>query len=102
MEIALLYAGLVENNKAAEVIYSKVNQEYRSCVEVIEELTERKIGYRYPNIVANIKKNAGQLDWAHKTQVELLRQVRENDVNEYRIQLMQSMNCISAGLGWTG
>ena len=70
--------------------------------KVIEELTERKIGYRYPNIVANIEKNAGQLDWAHKTQVELLRKVRENDVNEYRIQLMQSMNCISAGLGWTG
>jgi phosphoenolpyruvate carboxylase len=32
----------------------------------------------------------------------LLRQVRKNDVNEHRIQLMQSMNCISAGLGWTG
>ncbi len=46
--------------------------------------------------------NAGQLDWAHKTQVDLLRQVRENDFNEHRIQLMQSMNCISAGLGWTG
>ena len=50
-------SGLVENNKIAEVIYSKVNQEYRSCIEVIEELTERKIGYRYPNIVANIEKN---------------------------------------------
>ena len=102
MEIALLYSELVENNKVAEVIYSKINQEYLSCIEVVEELTERKIGYRYPNIVANIEKNAGQLDWAHKTQVELLRQVRENDVNEHRIQLMQSMNCISAGLGWTG
>ena len=102
MEIALLYSGLVDNNKVAEVIYSKVNQEYRSCIEVVEELTECKIGNRFPNIVANIEKNAGQLDWAHKTQVELLRQVRKNDVNEHRIQLMQSMNCISAGLGWTG
>ena len=102
MEIALLYSGLVDNNKVAELIYSKVNQEYRSCIEVVEELTECKIGFRFPNIVANIEKNAGQLDWAHKTQVELLRQVRKNDVNEHRIQLMQSMNCISAGLGWTG
>ena len=102
MEIALLYSGLVDNNKVAEVIYSKVNQEYRSCIEVVEELTECKIGHRFPNIVANIEKNAGQLDLAHKTQVELLRQVRKNDVNEHRIQLMQSMNCISAGLGWTG
>jgi phosphoenolpyruvate carboxylase len=32
----------------------------------------------------------------------LLKQVRENDINDHRIQLMQSMNCISAGLGWTG
>ena len=102
MEIALFYSELVDSNKVAEVIFCKVNQEYRSCIEVVEELTERKIGFRYPTIVANIEKNAGQLDWAHKTQVELLRKVRENDVNEYRIQLMQSMNCISAGLGWTG
>jgi len=49
-----------------------------------------------------LKKNESQLDWAHKTQVELLKQVRENDINDHRIQLMQSMNCISAGLGWTG
>jgi phosphoenolpyruvate carboxylase len=53
-------------------------------------------------VVALIKKKEIQLDWAHKTQVELLKQVRENDKNENRIQLMQSMNCISAGLGWTG
>ncbi len=56
MEIALLYSGLVEDKKVAEIIYSKVNQEYRSCIEVIEELTEQKIGDRYPNIVANIEK----------------------------------------------
>ena len=102
MEIALLYSGLVNEKKTAQAIYEKVSHEYHCCIEVIEDLTERKIGFRFPNVVALIKKNESQLDWAHKTQVELLKQVRENDINEHRIQLMQSMNCISAGLGWTG
>jgi phosphoenolpyruvate carboxylase len=102
MEIALLYGGLVNEKKTAQAIYEKVSHEYHCCIEVIEDLTERKIGFRFPNVVALIKKNESQLDWAHKTQVELLKQVRENDINEHRIQLMQSMNCISAGLGWTG
>ena len=102
MEIALLYSGLVNEKKTAQAIYEKVSDEYHCCIEVIEDLTERKIGLRFPNVVALIKKNESQLDWAHKTQVELLKQVRENDINDHRIQLMQSMNCISAGLGWTG
>ena len=102
MEIALLYRGLVNEKKTAQAIYKKVSEEYHCCIEVIEDLTERKIGLRFPNVVALIKKNESQLDWAHKTQVELLKQVRENDINDHRIQLMQSMNCISAGLGWTG
>jgi len=102
MEIALLYSGLVDNDKTAQAIYGKISHEYGRCVDVLEGLTERRIGYNFPSVVALIQKNAGQLDWAHKTQVDLLRQVRENDFNEHRIQLMQSMNCISAGLGWTG
>ena len=86
----------------AQAIYKKVSYEYDCCIEVIEDLTEQKIGVRFPNVVALIEKNESQLDWAHKSQVELLKKVRDNDINEHRIQLMQSMNCISAGLGWTG
>ena len=95
-------SGLVNEKKTAQAIYEKVSDEDHCCIEVIEDLTERKIGLRFPNVVALIKKNESQLDWAHKIQVELLKQVRENDINDHRIQLMQSMNCISAGLGWTG
>ena len=102
MEIALLYSGLVNEEKTAQAIYKKVSDEYDCCIEVIEDLTERKVGVRFPNVVALIEKNESQLDWAHKTQVELLKIVRDSDINEHRIQLMQSMNCISAGLGWTG
>jgi phosphoenolpyruvate carboxylase len=102
MEIALLYSELVNEEKTAQAIYKKVSYEYDCCIEVIEDLTERKIGVRFPNVVALIEKNESQLDWAHKTQVELLKIVRDSDINEHRIQLMQSMNCISAGLGWTG
>lgn len=102
LDIAELYAGLVEDRTAAESIFALVREEHARSVTAIERLTGTPLGSRFPNAVARISRHEAALRSAHEAQVHLLAQVRREDGNRHRIQLMQSMNCISAGLGWTG
>lgn len=102
MDVAELYAGLVEDRTAAEQVFGLIQAEHARSVAAIESLTGTPLGSRFPNAAARIARHEEALRSAHEAQVCLLKRVREEDGNRHRIQLMQTMNCISAGLGWTG
>ncbi len=102
LDIAELYAGLVETRTDAEAVYGMISDEYARTLSAIEWLTGAALGDRFPRAAARIARHDAGLTAAHTAQVHLLRQVRQEDTIHSRIQLMQSMNCISAGLGWTG
>lgn len=102
LDIAERYAGLVEDRARAEAIFGLIRAEHAQSVRAVEALTGKPLGQRFPNAVARMNRHKAALSAAHDAQVRLLRLVRQEDSNRHRIQLMQSMNCISAGLGWTG
>ncbi|MFP7674871.1 phosphoenolpyruvate carboxylase [Marivita sp. S0852] len=102
LDIAELYAGLVADRSASEQIFHLISAEHARCVAAVEELTGKELGARFPNALARLQRHETTLRCAHEAQVHLLALVRQSDDTRHRIQLMQSMNCISAGLGWTG
>ncbi|WP_300445086.1 phosphoenolpyruvate carboxylase [uncultured Mameliella sp.] len=102
LDIAEIYAGLVEDRIEAEAVFGLIEAEHERSVAAIERLTGTPLGSRFPNAVSRITRHEAALRSAHEAQVHLLRLMRQEDGNRHRIQLMQSMNCISAGLGWTG
>lgn len=102
MDIAELYAGLVTDRGKAETLFEIIRAEHASSLEAVERLTGQPAGQRFPDFVARAAQHENELLSAHRAQVRLLDLVRKHDENTHKIQLMQSMNCISAGLGWTG
>ena len=102
MDIAEDYADLVGNRPAAEDILTQIRNEHDRTVKAIRMLTGQELGQRFPNFMARTRRNEAVLFAAHKAQIALLREVRAEAGHASRIRLMQTMNCISAGLGWTG
>ena len=102
LDIAELYAGLVDDRADAEAILKLISDEYSRSITAIEFLTGEPIGQRFPLAMTRIRRHDATLRAAHSAQVDLLKTVRSDTSATHRIQLMQSMNCISAGLGWTG
>ncbi|ABG33683.1 phosphoenolpyruvate carboxylase [Roseobacter denitrificans] len=102
LDIAELYARLVSDRAMAEDVFGRIRDEYNRSVDAIETLTGAPLGTRFPNAADRIHRHEDTLRAAHHAQVALLKDVRASDAQTARIRLMQSMNCISAGLGWTG
>jgi phosphoenolpyruvate carboxylase len=65
-------------------------------------LTGQGNGVRFPNFLGRVARNDATLRAAHAAQIGLLGALRADPGQDRRIRLMQTMNCISAGLGWTG
>jgi phosphoenolpyruvate carboxylase len=102
MDIAQMYAGLVADAELSKRIFGMVAEEHAKTVEAIEGLTGQALGARFPNVLRRAGRSALALQAAHEAQVHLLAETRRTQDRGLRIQLMQTMNCISAGLGWTG
>lgn len=102
LDIAEQYAGLVEDPATAEAIFGRVQAEHACTVKAVEMLTGQELGHRFPNFLTRVARNEAPLHAAHDAQIRILKAVRNEDSKVQRIRLMQTMNCISAGLGWTG
>lgn len=108
MDIGKLYAGLVQDREVGERIYSKISAEYALTRRMISEVNGGlKLSERFPAFKRHFDRIRPQMDSIHRLQVQLLREVRAQDdatVNPKRAvnALLLSINCISAGLGWTG
>jgi len=103
MEIAADYAGLVADADVRGRIFDAVLAEHARSVTAVSFLTGDGVtGARFPKLSDRLARLRPQLDRINRLQVELLRQVRAAPSDRAPISLMQSMNAIAAGLGWTG
>jgi phosphoenolpyruvate carboxylase len=104
LDIASQYSSLVENEETRNSILASIRTEYEKSVEAVTMLTgSSNLGTRFPDFSRQFERYAGDLDRVHSLQIELLRQARDNrQQTSVSIPLLQSMNCISSALGWTG
>jgi phosphoenolpyruvate carboxylase len=108
MDIARLYAGLVNDKETSERIFTKIANEYALTRRMISEVNGGlKISERFPTFKRQFDRMRPQMDSIHRLQVRLLQEVRAQDETTEKPKravnaLLLSINCISAGLGWTG
>ncbi|KIC13868.1 MULTISPECIES: phosphoenolpyruvate carboxylase [unclassified Leisingera] len=103
MEIAADYATLVQDTEIRDRIFGSIRKEYQLACEAIAFLTgDSSLSQRFPRLRARFGRVENMLREIHKTQVRLLREERARKSSTVPVPLMQSMNCVAAGLGWTG
>ncbi|SMO47617.1 phosphoenolpyruvate carboxylase [Paracoccus laeviglucosivorans] len=103
MTVAAKYRGLVADDAVGDDIFGRIRQEYDASTAAVLFLTgENAIGQRFPNMSARFGRVRTELDRVHDLQIKLLRDNRHQPGKGVPVALMQTMNCISAALGWTG
>lgn len=104
MEIATQYSTLVQNEETRQRVSQAIKSEYDSACNAVQFLTGgQAIGHRFPRLCERFGRKQADLTRIHSLQVELLRQARsEPQTGSVPVPLLQTMNAISAGLGWTG
>ncbi|MGE0118908.1 MAG: phosphoenolpyruvate carboxylase [Dongiaceae bacterium] len=107
LEIARRFAALVPDAQVREPIFAMVEAEYHRTVAMILRVTgEPALLSRFPNHRARLDGRLPMLARAGDAQVDLLRRVRarppSSTENEDFVPLLLSINCVAAGLGWTG
>jgi phosphoenolpyruvate carboxylase len=108
MEIAASYASLVPDRAQAETILQMIQDEYALARHHVLALTgEMELAQRFPAFRRRIERVSPLIDRTNALQVELLAEFRAErsegrSAGRVLVPLLLSMNCISAGLGWTG
>ena len=104
MEIAAKYAALVADPDQRDAIFGMVSQEYgKACAAVTSLTGNAELADRCPALRLRFDRIRPHLLRTHEMQVDLLREVRgTGNPKTISIPLLQSMNCVAAGLGWTG
>jgi phosphoenolpyruvate carboxylase len=108
MEIAEAYAALAASTPHGNLILELVRQEYQlTCSKILSLTRERHLAERFPSFRRRFDQVRPLLERTQALQVELLAQFRAEKaegatLNRSLVPLLLSMNCISAGLGWTG
>jgi len=104
MDIAARYADLVQDGALRQDVFGEIKREHALTSEMLSFLSEQAIGHRFPDFRERLERRKDSLVEAHKLQITLLGRVRSQPASDdsVRVLLMQTMNAISAGLGWTG
>jgi phosphoenolpyruvate carboxylase len=104
MDVAEKYAGLVPNRNDAERLYALIRHEHKRTSKVILELSGDKVlCERFHGFRRRFDRVRPMVDQANEWQVQLLKQTRGEKANDtMNMSLLMTMNCIAAGLGWTG
>ncbi len=103
LDIAAEYAGLVTDAALRADIFGRITAEHAAALDALRRLTgTAQPGARFPNLHDRFHARAPQLTRINHLQVALLRRARTEPGMATSVPLMQSMNCIAAGLGWTG
>ena len=107
LEVAGRYAELVEDGKIREEIFGLVEDEYRRTVNMVLSITgEERLHERFRRFSRKLQRRRPILYQAGLEQVELVRRFRARKDRDNHLEdlipLLLSINCVSAGLGWTG
>ena len=112
LDIATSYASLVPDTNIRDEIFGLIKDEYELSVEMLLKLTEKKyLCERFPRFRRRLERRLPMVNQAGFEQVRLISELRDmensdkkNEKNhqEKLVALLLSINCVSAGLGWTG
>jgi phosphoenolpyruvate carboxylase len=107
LAIARRFANLVPDPEVRDDIFGMVEAEYgRTVTRLLRISGEKALLDRFPNHRSRLDSRLPLLNRASRQQVELLRRVRArrpgSDASEDFVPLLLSINCVAAGLGWTG
>lgn len=104
MDIAAAYADLVKDAGIRARIFGDIRTEYDATCTAITFLTgDDEIAHRFPNLRARFGDRKSDLDLINRLQIRLLAASRaEKGDSGAAVPLLQSINAVSAGLGWTG
>ena len=107
LAIARRFAGLVPDPEVRDDIFGMIEAEYgRTVARLLRVTGEKALLDRFPNHRSRLDSRLPMLNRASRQQVELLRRVRSRrpggDAGEDFVPLLLSINCVAAGLGWTG
>lgn len=107
MEVSEAYAGLVKDKKLRQQVFGMVTEEYELTCKMVRKVTgEKKLGARFRKFNRKLQRRNRILNGVGMEQVCLVEQFRsaknEKEANDDLVSLLLSINCISAGLGWTG
>ena len=103
MGIAAQYADLSTDKANSAGVFGKITDEYERSCAAIKAITGQPIlAERFPKLTTRFERNRAHLDIIHSLQIKQLRELRSSTQHQDTSVLLQSMNCISAGLGWTG
>jgi phosphoenolpyruvate carboxylase len=104
MGVAEKYAGLVPNRNDAERLFALIKHEHKRTSKVILELSgDQVLCERFQSFRRRFDRVRPMVDQANAWQVKLLGETRGDKPTEaMNMSLLMTMNCIAAGLGWTG
>ncbi len=104
MDVAEQYAELVTDRTSAERIFALIRHEHQRTSRTILELTgETRLCERFDGLQRRFERVRPMVDQANRWQVQLLKETRKGQANEkLMMPLLMTMNCVAAGLGWTG
>ena len=104
MDVAEKYAGLVQNRNDAERLFALIRHEHKRTSKVILELSgDKLLCERFHSFRRRFDRVREMVDQANHWQVELLRETRSGKGDDtLNAPLLATMNCVAAGLGWTG
>ena len=108
IDIAARYAGLVRDGQTRDRIFSMIQREYDTTRTQLAAITgQSTLAARFPAFRSRIGEIRPLIDRTNLLQVELLEEFRSaQETDQVRgstmVPLLLSMNCIAAGLGWTG
>ncbi|NNF80093.1 MAG: phosphoenolpyruvate carboxylase, partial [Rhizobiales bacterium] len=108
MDVAGRYAALVSCPKIRGAVFDQVRTEFaRTCEQVTRLTGADAVGDRFPALKHRLESTLPRINQANIWQVQLLTEHRDkcseqSEKDRTLVPLLVSMNCISAGLGWTG
>ncbi len=107
LEVSESYSKLVGDEKLRKTIFNMVVEEYNLSVEMVLKITgEELLCERFKRFSRKLNRRAPVLYQAGMEQVQLVKEFRSKEEGDdplnHLIPLLLSINCISAGLGWTG
>ena len=106
MEVSARYADLVQDSAIRAAVFSMIENEYRrTCRQILKITGEQRLCVRFRKFNRKLSRRREVLRQAGLEQVRLVKRFRANpaqDDYDALVPLLLSVNCISAGLGWTG
>ncbi|MCY4155584.1 MAG: phosphoenolpyruvate carboxylase [Gammaproteobacteria bacterium] len=103
LEVMRGYAGLSAREATGEQFQTRITSEYERSIEQVLLITgETTLCERFPRFSRKLERRGDILKQVGLAQVELLKRFRAEGKQSDLIALLLSINCVSAGLGWTG